>query len=172
MAINPILGPHLSSRCSDATVLDGEKFAFDYTELQVSLVFSSGSIAFLPLSVWVGIQADIRGRDFAWLRRIMALGLVFNAVAFTLMGPAPFFSDHMMRALETPCAMVLSQMILGVANALTLIAAFPYFEGACERSAKGSLTTAQRIAVAGTWQVAHISFFLSSLYTHTHTHHL
>lgn len=150
-ARDPILGPHLSSRCKDDNVLPGEHFPFNYTPLQISLVFSSGSIAFLPLSIFIGAQADARERDFAWLRRSMALGLGCEAVAFALMGPSSILPINLMRRLETSSCLVLSQVILGVSNALTLIAAFPFIEGACEKLSGSALTQPQRIAVAGTW---------------------
>lgn len=50
-ARDPVLGPHLSSRCDDDNVLEGEHFPFNYGPMQISLVFASGSIAFLPLSI-------------------------------------------------------------------------------------------------------------------------
>lgn len=155
MAINPILAPHLSSRCSDLEVLDGEHFSFDYSVNRVGLIFASGSVAFLPLSAWAGVASDAHAEDFAWLRRIMAFGLVVNAIAFALMGPAPVFNDITTRQLESLGMMVLSQMVLGVANACTLVSAFPYIEGVC-KAASGSaggkpLTDPQRIAIAGVW---------------------
>ena len=101
MAINPILAPHLSSRCSDLEVLDGEQFAFDYDDNKIGWIFSSGSVAFLPLSAWVGVASDAHAEDFAWLRRIMALGLVVNVIAFSIMGPAPIFDDITARQMET-----------------------------------------------------------------------
>ena len=149
-ARDPILGPHLSSRCEDEDVLQDEHFPFDYSALQIALVFSSQAICFLPLSAYVGSQADARGRDFAWMRRVMALGLGLEAVAFLLMGPTSLLPANMMRQLETDSAIVLSQMVLGMSNALTLIVAFPFIEGACELTAKCKLTQRQRINVAGT----------------------
>jgi MFS family permease len=153
-ARDPILGPHLSTRvgedCQMAQAVAGERFPFHLDELQISLVFASGSMAFLPLSTYIGAQADVRGRDFAWLRRMMALGLACEALAFALMGPAPLLGQALVRSMETTSCMVHSQNVLGVANALTLIAAFPFIEGTCELTAKTSLTQAQRMAVAGT----------------------
>jgi hypothetical protein len=31
-------------------------------------MFSASSVTFMPLSLWVGVEADRRGRDFPWLR--------------------------------------------------------------------------------------------------------
>jgi MFS family permease len=156
-ARDPILGPHLASRCADSEVIPGEHFPFDYTPLQISLVFSSTCLTFLPLSTYIGAQADIKGRDFAWLRRVMALGLGLEAVAFLLMGPSSMLPTKLIREMETDSCVVLSQMVLGMSNALTLIAAFPFIEGVCELTATTQLTQTQRMAVAGTWYNAAFS---------------
>jgi MFS family permease len=88
----------------------------------------------------------------------MAMGLGCQALAFMLMGPAPVLPIQTMRKLETGACMVFSQVTLGIGNALTLIAGFPFLEGACEVTGNAKLTQPQRIAVAGTWYNAAFSF--------------
>ena len=89
------------------------------------------------------------------MRSVMIAGLLLNILAYFLMGPAPWpFGAEARRSLETGALMVGAQMLLGVANALTLITAFPFFEGAIAKvklSGGTSLSKRQRIAVAGTW---------------------
>ena len=34
-------------------------------------------------------MCDARDRDFPWIRRTMALGMILNAVSYVLMGPLP-----------------------------------------------------------------------------------
>ena len=89
------------------------------------------------------------------MRSAMIAGLLLNILAYFLMGPAPWpFGAEARRSLETGALMVGAQMLLGVANALTLITAFPFFEGAIAKvklSGGTSLSKRQRLAIAGTW---------------------
>lgn len=156
-ALYTILSPHLGPRCDAAAPLAAEHFPFAYSSNQISLVFASGSIAFLPISVIIGNLCDEKDRDFPWMRRTMAYGLLMNVVSYGLMGPVRIFGQGPQRAMESDCAMVLSQMLLGIANALTLIAAFPFFEGVCAVKSTSSLSTQQRIAIAGVWYNASYS---------------
>ena len=65
---------------------------YAYTTSEASKMFSINSIPFLPLSLWIGDEADRRGRDFPWLRRAMLLGLALNLASYLVMvcGPGLF----------------------------------------------------------------------------------
>jgi MFS family permease len=67
----------------------------------VSLVFSSGALAFLPASLLIGNAADKRGSDFPWMRRVMISGLLLTVLGYALMGPFPIGSMQVGRAIET-----------------------------------------------------------------------
>lgn len=152
-AIYPILGPHLEPASGD--VLQGgdalERHPFGYTTTTQSYIFSSSSVGFLPVSLWIGAASDRRERDFPWMRRCMCSGLLVNMCAYYLMGPCPLMGEDNMRYFETTAAMVTSQLLLGAANAMTLIAAFPYFEGVAVLKGRTALNQEQVIAIAGTW---------------------
>jgi MFS family permease len=174
-AMYAILGPHLAPRCEapalsawDADVIRRvggieamrkmrleEHQPFGYSPLGISLVFSAGTLAFLPISVWIGDKADENIESWPWMRSVMVFGLLLNVLAYGVMAPVPgLFDDTTQRNLETGGMMVCGQMLLGVANALTLITAFPYFEAAISRCALPSgtkLSRKRRLAIAGTW---------------------
>lgn len=132
---------------------EGQHQPYALTTTETSLVFTVSSIPFLPLSMWIGDEADRRGRDFPWLRRAMIVGLSLNIVSFFVMGPAPFLGPALMRMLESWGSVVLAQWVLGCACAIASVVTFPYIEGICEMTPrKGTtLSTMQRISIAGVW---------------------
>ena len=145
----PILGPHLEARATAHHVVAGSHHPFGFSNLQNSLVFSINSAMFLPMSMWIGSECDVRGRDFPWLRRMLIYGLLLNILAYGFMGPIP--GGFLGRGLETSAAIVMSQLMLGLGGAFNFIAAFPFIEGVCELTPRvgAKLTTEQRITVAG-----------------------
>ena len=155
-AFYPILGPHMGSRCSSRHALPGEHFPFSYDQdsLMATLIYSFSTITFMPLSLWIGVEADRRGRDFPFLRRVMIAGLLLNMVSYFFLGPINLFGTYVQRSMETPASLILAQLILGVSLAITQIAAFPFLEGVCELAPRNRdskvLTTEQRIMVAST----------------------
>jgi len=157
MAFNPILAPHLEARCAQQNQVAGDHFAFGYTPFETSLAFTVMSITFLPLSLWVGVELDKRGRDFPWMRRFMAAGLCLNFVCFFFLGPSSLLGNNVQRMMESTSALCLSLCILGVSTSMTSVAAFPFIEGICEQPRRGgerSFTTEQRLVIAGTWYQA------------------
>jgi hypothetical protein len=81
----------------------------------------------------------------------MVGGLVLNILSFVFLGPIPILGSAVQRMMETEASLVLSQLVLGVAAALTQIAAFPFLEGICELTptAAGQLSLEQRVAISG-----------------------
>ena len=148
-----VLANHLEPRCTQNNAMEGDHQPFGFSEQESSLFFSVSSITFLPLSLYMGIAADKKSRDFPWLRRWMAVGLLLNVVGYFFMGPIPVFGQAIQRTLETPSAMVLAQCILGISTSITAIVAFPFLEGLCElpREGQKTFTTEQRLVIAGTW---------------------
>ena len=64
---------------------------------------------FLPLSMWVGVEADRRGRDFPWQRRMIVAGLALNIVSYFFLGPIAIpFLPAAQRLLETDASLVFS----------------------------------------------------------------
>ena len=72
---DPILSPHMEPRCSSYGASAGEHAPFAFTPAQAGYMFAVSSITFMPISLWVGVKADLRGRDFPFLRRVMIIGL-------------------------------------------------------------------------------------------------
>ena len=146
----PILGPHLEARATAHHVVPGSDQPFAFSNLQNSLVFSINSAMFLPMSMWIGSECDVRGRDFPWMRRMLIYGLLLNIAAYMFMGPIP--GGFVGRGMETSAGIVMSQLMLGLGGAFSFIAAFPFIEGVCEltpREGTQQLTTEQRITIAG-----------------------